>query len=183
MAHPGDGLTRTDADGRFVLPTLGRGTYQRWIRRIGYRERLEEVTVRAGQRTRLTITLYAATPTLDTVRARVSQNAFDNRTLLGFEYRRQSGIGYFRDANELAASEPVSQDARERSPRYAEVALVDGARCGGDRALRSLAQDPAGLPTGRGQCELRSHRVPAHDGAVIARAMPCETEDRTAPRV
>lgn len=35
--------------------------------------------------------------------ARVSQNACDNRTLLGFECRRQSGIGHFRDANELAA--------------------------------------------------------------------------------
>lgn len=105
-AQPGDGITRTDADGRFVLPTLGPGTYQLWIRRIGYRERLEEVTVRAGQRTRLTITLYAATPTLDTVRARVSQNACDNRTLLGFECRRQSGIGYFRDANDLAARNP-----------------------------------------------------------------------------
>jgi len=104
--QPGDGITRTDADGRFVLPRLGPGTYQLWIRRIGYRERLEEVTVRAGQRTRLMITLYAATPTLDTVRARVSQNACDNRTLLGFECRRQSGIGYFRDANELAALDP-----------------------------------------------------------------------------
>lgn len=105
-AQPGDGLTRTDADGRFVLPTLSPGTYQLRIRRIGYRERLEEVTVRAGQRTRLTITLYAATPTLDTVRARVSQNACDNATLLGFECRRQAGIGYFRDANELAALNP-----------------------------------------------------------------------------
>jgi hypothetical protein len=105
-AQPGDGLTRTDADGRFVLPALGPGTYQLWIRRIGYRERLEEVTVRAGQRTRLTITLYAATPTLDTVRARVSQNACDNRTLLGFECRRQSGIGHFRDANDIAALNP-----------------------------------------------------------------------------
>jgi hypothetical protein len=105
-AQPGDGITRTDADGRFVLPTLGPGTYQLRIRRIGFRERLEEVTVRAGQRTRLTITLFAATPTLDTVRARVSQNACDNRTLLGFECRRQAGIGYFRDANELAALKP-----------------------------------------------------------------------------
>jgi hypothetical protein len=58
-AQPGDGITRTAADGRFVLPTLGPGTYLLRIRRIGYRERLEEVTVRAGQRTRLTITLPA----------------------------------------------------------------------------------------------------------------------------
>jgi hypothetical protein len=106
QAEPGDAATRTDADGRFVLPTLEPGTYRLRLRRIGFRERFEEVTVVRGQRTRLVVTLHAAAPLLDTVRARVSQHTCDNRTLAGFDCRRQAGIGHFRDANELAALNP-----------------------------------------------------------------------------
>lgn len=103
---PGDSATRTDADGRFVLPSVGPGTYTLSVRRIGFRERTEEVTVQPGQRARLTLTLHALPPMLDTVRARVSHDACNNATLDGFLCRRQAGIGHFRDANELSALNP-----------------------------------------------------------------------------
>jgi hypothetical protein len=46
---PGDSATRSDADGQFVLPWHGPGTYTLTVRRIGFRERTEEVTVRPGR--------------------------------------------------------------------------------------------------------------------------------------
>jgi hypothetical protein len=105
--QPGDASIRTDGTGRFALPTLRPGLYRVRVRRIGFREHVEQVTVEAGQRGRLYVTLYTtAAPTLDTVRARVDPNTCDTGTLEGFECRKQSGVGFLRDADALAARRP-----------------------------------------------------------------------------
>lgn len=104
--QPGDAAIRTDLTGRFALPTLRPGTYRVRVRRIGFREHTEQVVVQAAQRARLYITLQPAAPLLDTVRVRVDPNTCDNATLAGFECRKQSGVGYLRDADDLAARRP-----------------------------------------------------------------------------
>ncbi len=104
--QPGDASIRSDAAGRFALPTLRPGSYRVRVRRIGFREHVEQVTVLPGQRSRLSISLQPAAPTLDTVRARVDQNTCDTGTLEGFECRKQSGVGFLRDADALAARRP-----------------------------------------------------------------------------
>ena len=105
-AVPGDATARTDEAGRFVLPLLGPGDYRLTVRRIGYLPAEAVVRVASGVRGRVEVQLRRRAPTLDTVRSRVSQNSCNNRTLLGFECRRQAGVGYFRDAGELAALGP-----------------------------------------------------------------------------
>ncbi len=104
--QPGDASIRTDGTGRFALPTLRPGSYRVRVRRIGFREHTEQVVVQAGQRARLYVTLEPAAPLLDTVRVRVDPNTCDNATLAGFECRKQSGVGYLRDADELSARRP-----------------------------------------------------------------------------
>lgn len=104
---PGGAATRTDETGRFVFPSLAEGEYALTIRRVGYRPYERSVILVARQRTRLEIQLRRTAPTLDTVRARVDQSTCNNRTIFGFECRRQAGIGHFRDAAELAALQPV----------------------------------------------------------------------------
>lgn len=104
--QPGDAAIRTDGTGRFALPTLRPGVYRVRVRRIGFREHTEQVVVQAGQRARLYVTLAPTAPMLDTVRVRVDANTCDNATLAGFECRKQSGVGYLLDADELAARRP-----------------------------------------------------------------------------
>lgn len=104
--QPGDAAIRTDGTGRFALPTLRPGPYRVRVRRIGFREYTEQVVVQAGQRARLYITLEPSAPLLDTVRVRVDPNTCGNATLAGFECRKQSGVGYLRDADDLAARRP-----------------------------------------------------------------------------
>jgi hypothetical protein len=103
---PGDATARTDEAGRFVLPLVAPGDYRVTARRVGYLPGETAVTVVRSVRARVEIRLRRRAPTLDTVRSRVSQNSCNNRTLLGFECRRQAGVGYFRNAEELAALKP-----------------------------------------------------------------------------
>jgi hypothetical protein len=104
--QPGDAAIRTDGTGRFALPALRPGSYRVRVRRIGFREHVEQVVIAPGQRARLYVTLQPAAPLLDTVRVRVDANTCDNATLAGFECRKQSGVGFLRDADELAARRP-----------------------------------------------------------------------------
>jgi hypothetical protein len=104
--QPGDAAIRTDGTGRFALPTLRPGSYRVRVRRIGFREHVEQIVVAPGQRARLYVTLQPAAPMLDTVRVRVDPNTCDNASLAGFECRKQSGVGFLRDADELAARRP-----------------------------------------------------------------------------
>ena len=97
---------RTARDGGFAVPRLPPGAYTVVARRIGYREVAQSVSVRDSVAVRVRLTLREAPPVLDTVRARVDHHACINNTLDGFLCRRQAGIGYFRDAHELAALNP-----------------------------------------------------------------------------
>ncbi len=99
-------VTRTDETGRFAVPALSPGDYSVLVRRVGFMARQIDVVVTLGERTELAVILAPSAPVLDTVRSRVSQNTCDNRTLNGFECRRQAGVGYYRDAEELAALAP-----------------------------------------------------------------------------
>lgn len=103
---PGGATTRTDETGRFVFPALSEGEYVLTVRRVGYLPFEQSVALVAQRRTRLEVRLRRSSSTLDTVRSRVDQNNCSNRTIFGFECRRQAGIGHFRDAAELASLEP-----------------------------------------------------------------------------
>lgn len=97
---------RTGRDGGFAVPKLPPGAYAVVARRIGYREAAQAVVVRDSAGARVRLTLREALPVLDTVRALVNHHQCANNTLDGFLCRRQAGIGYFRDAHELAALKP-----------------------------------------------------------------------------
>ncbi len=97
---------RTNLSGRFAITKLAAGDYAVSVRRIGYVGQTVNVTVAEGEPTLLNVILRTTAPTLDTVRARVEHDSCVNSTLDGFLCRRQAGIGFFRDAHELAALKP-----------------------------------------------------------------------------
>ncbi len=99
--------TRTDAAGRFRLVELAAGEYQLLVRRVGFVPAQTLVTITAGTSVSVELALASSAAVLDTVRSRVSQHSCNNRTVQGFECRRQAGVGYFRDAQELAALKPI----------------------------------------------------------------------------
>lgn len=103
---PGEITVRTSDAGRFVIPELYPRRYVLNVRRVGYRMHEEIITVAAEQPLRLRIVLTVSAPTLDTVRARVSQESCSNNSLAGFACRQQSGVAYYRDSATLAALRP-----------------------------------------------------------------------------
>lgn len=94
----------TDAGGRFSFGLVRAGEYVLRVRLIGYRPL--ERPVRHGRASRpVHLAMVRMPQVLDTVRIS-DQDGCHTTSLAGFECRRASGEGYFRDAGELRALKP-----------------------------------------------------------------------------
>jgi hypothetical protein len=96
---------RTDSAGRFTvqLPRGGRNEVK--VRLVGYRQFIDTVRVPAFGAERITIRLERLPPRL-AARIITDRRECAEAALSGFECRRDSAIGYFRDAGELRAMRP-----------------------------------------------------------------------------
>lgn len=93
---------RTDTAGRFGI-TASRGVALLNVRALGYIPVNVDISALEGRPLR--IILKRAAYALDTVRVR-DRNGCATITLAGFDCRRASGIGYFRDSGELRGMKP-----------------------------------------------------------------------------
>lgn len=98
--------TRTNAEGRFVMAGLVTGNIRFVVRRPGWKAIDTTLSVSPGSPTPLDVRLEPIPQGLPTVSI-TSQDECPNRTREGFECRRRSGIGVFRDSAEITALKPT----------------------------------------------------------------------------
>jgi hypothetical protein len=104
---PGIGRgVRTGSDGQFALIHLRPGAMRLLVRRLGWHMLDTTVTLEPGREVELRVSLVRIAQELEQVLI-VARNECPNRTLEGFECRRRSGIGVFRDTTEFVAIKPL----------------------------------------------------------------------------
>lgn len=101
---PLESRTTTDTRGRFSFGPTRAGDYVLRVRLIGYRP-LERAVRHGRVSSPVRIVMARMPQVLDTVRIS-DQDGCHTTSLAGFECRRASGEGYFRDAVELRALKP-----------------------------------------------------------------------------
>lgn len=97
--------TRTDSLGTFQLSALLPGRRVVRVRLIGFRPYETAMTIAKDAWTSVRVTLHRMPPLLAEVRITDTRLCAPN-TLAGFECRRSSGLGLFRDAGELRGLRP-----------------------------------------------------------------------------
>jgi Carboxypeptidase regulatory-like domain len=96
----------TDSAGRFRLGGLPAGAQSLHIRRVGFAELNDMVTLEAGRALSRAYSMVALTQALDTVRTKARQSAYLSPSLNAFEERRHSKSGgYFVSDSLLRANE------------------------------------------------------------------------------
>jgi len=96
---------RTDISGRFSIQLQRGGRTEIKVRLVGYHQLVDTVRVPDFGAERITVRLERLPPRLATVVV-TDRRVCAETALSGFECRRDSGIGYFRDAGELRAMRP-----------------------------------------------------------------------------
>lgn len=97
--------TRTDSLGRFRFGGADEGRYRLRVRLIGYAPYESGVTVSDLPWTKVLVTLHRTPQVLGGVRVTDTRLCVPN-SLAGFECRRRSGKGMFRDAGEIRSLQP-----------------------------------------------------------------------------
>lgn len=148
--------TRTDSLGQFRFGSSVVGRHRLRVRLIGYRPYESTVRVTAGRLTDVRITLRRSPQLLAEVRVTDTSLCAPN-TVAGFECRRQSGIGMFRDAGQIRSLRPSAwSDMLDGMPdlRRRPVMTPDG-----------LDWRP-GAPAGKCLREIYNGEDPMFDGHV-----------------
>lgn len=120
--------TRSDSLGAFQFPAPPAGRQQLRVRLIGYRPYESDVTVPSDGWAEVRIVLERTPQLLGTVRVTDTRLCAPN-TLAGFECRRSSGQGLFRDAGEIRSLRPSAwADMLDGMPglRRKEIMTPDG---------------------------------------------------------
>jgi hypothetical protein len=97
--------TRSDSTGRFRLRLSRGGRIEVILRLVGYRQYIDTVLVPSAGTERIAVRLVRL-PTRLATRVILDRSGCAATALSGFECRRDSGIGFFRDAGELRAMQP-----------------------------------------------------------------------------
>lgn len=105
ILDPADARVRTDSAGRFVFPFVRTGPSVLRVRLVGYRPFEESLRVPGSGTIRRDVRLSRLPQRLAAVRV-VDRSGCATTALTGFECRRDSGIGFFRDAGELRGMRP-----------------------------------------------------------------------------
>ena len=97
--------TRADSTGRYAIRLPRGGRVQVLVRLVGYRQFIDTVQVPGFGTQRFNIRLQKLPTQLATVTV-TARSLCETTSLSGFECRRNSGVGHFRDAGELRAMRP-----------------------------------------------------------------------------
>jgi len=104
---PGSGHSaRSGSDGRFVLLHVMAGSTRVQLRRIGFLPVDTLVHIDSGGTAELLVSMRRVAQELSRVLV-VAPNDCPARTLEGFDCRRRSGVGVFRDSTDFAAIKPL----------------------------------------------------------------------------
>lgn len=105
IVNSGVSRTRADSVGRFSVRVPRGGRVEVVVRLVGYRQFVDSVRVPGFGAQRLHVRLERLPPRLATV-VTIDRSLCATTALSGFECRRDSGVGHFRDAGELRAMRP-----------------------------------------------------------------------------
>jgi len=111
----GVGMVSSDQDGRFRLTGVSHGDHVLEVRRLGYREFLQPVTIRAGETLYVRVVLTLAPVPLNPVEVEGEPALLP--AMRGFEERRTHGNGRFFNRREITQMQPrVVTDVLRRVP-------------------------------------------------------------------
>lgn len=105
IVGPAGMRARADSAGRFAVRLGSGGRVEVMVRLVGYHQFVDTVRVPAFGNERIAVRLERLPQRL-AARVITDRRACAEFALSGFECRRDSGIGYFRDAGELRAMRP-----------------------------------------------------------------------------
>lgn len=105
ILNPSGLRARSDSAGRFALRLVSGGRTEVVVRLIGFRQSVDTVRVPAFGTERIAVRMERLPQRL-AARVITDRRVCAEFALSGFECRRDSGIGYFRDAGELRAMRP-----------------------------------------------------------------------------
>src|SRR3989454_2384454 len=108
----GVGMVSSDKDGWFRLTGVSRGDHVLEVRRLGYREFLQPVTIRAGETLYVRVVLTLAPVPLNPVEVEGEPALLP--ALRGFEERRAHGNSHFFNRRENTQIQPRVMTARLR---------------------------------------------------------------------
>jgi hypothetical protein len=121
----GSGVTAvSQATGDFVLDSLPAGTQSLEVRKLGYGATDQAVELASGAPATVRVTMSDYVPTLQPVRV---EAALDNGlTDIGYRGRKQSGLGFYMDGDNLRTDALLLSDALRTAPGLKIVPVSDG---------------------------------------------------------
>jgi hypothetical protein len=156
IVSPGASRMRSDSAGRFSVRLARAGLVEVMVRLVGYHQFVDSVRVSGFGTRRFAVRLTRLPPRLAAVVV-TDRSACATTALSGFECRRDSGIGYFRDAGELRGMRPRhwadmldGMPGLRREPRPGPYGLDWRPTAPPSRCVRELwnGQPPMDDPTG-----------------------------------
>lgn len=105
IVNPSAVRTRADSAGRFSVSLRRGGRVEVIVRLVGYRQFIDSVRVPNTGTQRFNVRLERL-PTRLAAMLIIDRSLCATTALSGFECRRDSGVGYFRDAGELRSMRP-----------------------------------------------------------------------------
>jgi hypothetical protein len=121
----GSGVTAvSQSTGEFVLDSLPAGTQSLEVRKLGYGATDQAVELASGAPATARVTMNDYVPTLPSVRV---ESALDKGlTDIGYRGRKQAGLGYFMDGDNLRTDALLLSDALRTAPGLKIVPSSDG---------------------------------------------------------
>jgi hypothetical protein len=124
MLQGGGEVALTNAAGQFILDSLPSGTQALQVRRLGYSVAEVAVELSAREPAQTTITMSDAVPLLPTMRVEAAQDKALSD--VGYLQRKQTGMGYFMDGNQINKDAITFADVMRVAPGLKVMPLGDG---------------------------------------------------------
>jgi Carboxypeptidase regulatory-like domain len=124
MLQGGGDVVLTKPNGEFTLDSLPSGTQALEVRKLGYSVTEVPVELSALQPATANVTMSDAVPLLQTMRVEATKDA--GLSKVGYLERKQTGMGYFMDGNQINHESISFADVMRTAPGITVVPLGDG---------------------------------------------------------
>jgi len=124
MLQGGGDVAITKANGDFTLDSLPSGTQALQVRKLGYSVTEVAVELSAAEPATTTITMSDAVPLLQTMRVEASKDKALSD--VGYLQRKQTGMGYFMDGDQINKDAISFADVMRVAPGLKVMPLGDG---------------------------------------------------------
>jgi hypothetical protein len=120
----GSDVALTKANGEFTLDSLPSGTQALQVRKLGYSVTEVAVELSAREPAQTTVTMSDAVPLLQTMRVEATKDK--GLSDVGYLSRKQTGMGYFMDGDQINKDAISFADVMRVAPGLKVVPLGDG---------------------------------------------------------